>query len=146
MISLIKNGASNDAENINIFQGNHFLNGFVGCIYSLDISNRYVRLPDADGGEEENNNSNQKSWHGSLKEILEVRDFPLFIFKSNILYYFHYLKSFPIQFFIQSIFLLIEYKEFRSWTQGNDNIGKWRSLYSAKATRRSSYINNSNNY
>ena len=72
---MIEIGISNDAANINIFLGNHFLNGFVGCIYSLDISNRYVGLPDADGGEEENDNSNQKSWHGSLKEILEVRDF-----------------------------------------------------------------------
>ena len=72
---LVKNGATNDAENINIFLGNHFLNGFVGCIYPLDISNRYVGLPDADGEDEENDNSNQKSWHGSLKEILEVRDF-----------------------------------------------------------------------
>ena len=56
-----------------MFLGNHFLNGFVGCIYSLDISNRYVGLPDADGGEENNDNSNMKTWHGSLKEILKVK-------------------------------------------------------------------------
>ena len=61
-----------------MFLGNHFLNGFVGCIYSLDISNRYVGLPDADGGEENNDNSNMKTWHGSLKEILKVTNFTVF--------------------------------------------------------------------
>ena len=73
--------------------GNHFLNGFVGCIYSLDISNRYVGLPDADGGEENNDNSNMKTWHGSLKEILQVTRFILFCLQ---------LDSF-IQYFYQSI-------------------------------------------
>ena len=85
-----------------MFLGNHFLNGFVGCIYSLDISNRYVGLPDADGGEEENDNSNQKSWHGSLKEILEVKIFLFAFLKSNKTDFFRYNFSSNVPFYLSN--------------------------------------------
>ena len=58
-------------QSISILIGNHILKGFVGCIYKLDISNRHVGVPDADG-EEQPDNSNIKNWHGSLSDILEV--------------------------------------------------------------------------
>ena len=54
----------------------NILHGFAGCIYELDISNRYVVLPDADGGEDPDN-SNIKTWHGSLSDILEVTFNPI---------------------------------------------------------------------